>query len=86
VSQKPIRERVIRQLEIREGRYEVPVKILPELIEDSRVSITFVSVQPGHDAWVRSFFQEGKGTGYSGIWTSDGDLVSAIPIATARGQ
>ena len=82
VSQKPIRAKILRQLEIRDGRYEVPVTIPPEWIDDSRVSITFLTIQPDHDAWVKSFFQEGKGGGYSGLWTSDGGLLPAIPYAT----
>ena len=82
VSRKPIREKIFRQLEIRDGRYEVPVRIPPEWIDDSRVSITFVSIQPDHDTWVKAFFHEGKGTGYSGLWTSDGGLLPAIPYAS----
>ncbi len=86
-SQKPIREKILRQLEIsREGRYEVPLRISPEWIDDSRVSITFVSIQPNHDAWVKAFFHDGKGTGYSGIWTADGDLLPAIPFVTRDGK
>jgi protocatechuate 3,4-dioxygenase beta subunit len=74
-------ERILRQLEIRDGRYQVPVKVSPEQLDDSRVSITFVTVQPNHDAWVKAFFEEGKGTTYSGIWLSDGDILPAIPFA-----
>jgi hypothetical protein len=80
VSKKPIREKIFKQLEVRDGRYEVPVKIAPELIDDSRVSLTFVSIQPNHDAWVRSFFHDGKGTSYSGIWAGDGGILPAIPF------
>jgi beta-lactamase regulating signal transducer with metallopeptidase domain len=80
-SQKPIREKIFRQLDIEEGRYEVPVKVPPDLVNDSRVSLTFVTIQPDHDAWVKAFFREGKGTTYKGIWTSDGDVLPAIPIA-----
>jgi hypothetical protein len=84
-SQKPICEKIFRQLDVlREGRYEVPVKIAPEWIDDSRVSITFVTIQPDHDAWVRSFFLEGKGTSYKGLWTGDGGLMPAIPFAAAQ--
>ncbi|HET6881036.1 MAG TPA: carboxypeptidase-like regulatory domain-containing protein [Pirellulales bacterium] len=83
-SQRPIREKIFRQLDIEEGRYEVPVKISPELIDDSRVSITFVTIQPDHDAWVKAFFHEGKGTSYRGLWTSDGDILPAVPFALAR--
>lgn len=83
VSQKPIREKIFRQLEIENGRYEVPVKIPPELIDDSSVSVTFVTIQPDHEAWVKAFFLDGKGTSYRGIWTSDGDLLPAIPLAAA---
>ena len=81
VSQKPIRERIFRQLEIRDGRYEVPVAIPPAWIDDSRVSVTFLTIQPDHDAWVKSFFLEGKGGGYTGLWTSDGGSLPAIPYA-----
>ena len=84
VSQKPIREKIFRQIEARrDGRYEVPVKIPPDAIDDSRVSITFLTIQPDHDAWVRAFFHEGKGTGYKGMWQSDGGLLTAIPFAPA---
>ncbi|HVX14989.1 MAG TPA: M56 family metallopeptidase [Pirellulales bacterium] len=84
VSQRPLREKIFRQLEIEEGRYEVPVTISSDMIDDSRVSLTFVTIQPNHDDWVRAFFHEGKGTTYRGIWTSDGDLLPAIPWATPR--
>ncbi len=80
VSQEPIREKIFKQLEVRDGRYEVPVKIAPEFIDDSRVSLTFISIQPNHDAWVKSFFHDGKGTSYSGIWAGDGDILPAIPF------
>lgn len=82
----PVRERVLRQLDVRDGRYEVPVKVAPEWIDDSHVSITFVSVQPDHDAWVRSFFQEGRGTSYSGLWIGDGGPLRAIPFEADRGR
>lgn len=82
-SQKPIREKIFKQLDIEEGRYEVPVTVAPELIDDSRVSVTFVTIQPEHDAWVKAFFHDGKGTTYRGIWTSDGDILPAIPLAVA---
>ena len=75
------RERIFRQLEIRDGRYEVPVKLSPEQLDDSYVSIAFVTIQPHHEAWVKAYFKEGKGTSYSGIWISDGDLLPAIPFA-----
>jgi hypothetical protein len=81
VSQKPIRQKIFRQLRvIPGGRYRVPVKIAPEWIDDSRVSITFMTIQPNHNAWVRSFFQEGKGTAYTGLWAEDGGLLPAIPL------
>jgi hypothetical protein len=80
VSQQPIREKIFRQLEIQDGRYEVPVKIRPEWVDDSRVSLTFLTIQPQHDAWIRSFFHEGKGTSYKGLWTGDGGLLPAIPF------
>lgn len=81
VSQRPIREKIFRQLDIRQqGRYEVPVKIAPEFVDDSQVSLTFVSIQADHDAWVRTFFHEGKGTSYSGHWGGDGALLPAVPV------
>ncbi len=80
-SRKPIRRKIFKQLEARkEGRYRAAVKIEPEWIDDSRVSLTFVTIQPDHDAWVRSFFHEGKGTKYTGIWAEDGNLLPAIPF------
>jgi hypothetical protein len=39
-------ERILRQLEIQAGRYQVPVQVSPELIDNSRVSITFVRSNP----------------------------------------
>jgi hypothetical protein len=87
VSQKPIREKILRQLDVlKEGRYRVPVRIPPDLIDDSRVSITFVTIQPEHDTWVKTFFVDGKGTNYRGLWTSDGGPLPAIPLETASGQ
>ncbi len=86
-SQRPIREKIFRQLEIlRDGRYEMPVKIPAEWIDDSRVSISFGSIQPDHDAWVQAFFHDGKGTSYSGIWTGDGGLLRAIPFEARRSK
>jgi hypothetical protein len=85
-SQKPIRERIFRQLDVRDGRYEVPIKIAPEWIDDSRVAITFVTIQPKHDEWVKAFFQEGKGTSYSGIWTGESSKMPAIPFMMAGGR
>jgi beta-lactamase regulating signal transducer with metallopeptidase domain len=86
VSRKPIREKIFRQLDVRNGRYEVPVKIAPEWIDDSRVSITFVSIQPDHDAWVKAFFHDGTGTSYSGIWIGDGGMLAAIPIESGSSK
>ena len=69
-SRKPIRQKIFKQLDVlSEGRYRVSVKIDPEWIDDSRVSLTFVTIQPDHDAWVRSFFT-GQGTKYRGIWAA----------------
>ena len=86
VSQNPIRQKIFRQLNIRDGRYEVPVKISPEWIDDSRVSLTFLTIQPAHDAWVKSFFHDGKGTSYKGLWTGDGAILSAIPFEVRDGK
>jgi hypothetical protein len=86
-SQKPIREKIFHQLDVRrDGRYRVPMKVRPDWIDDSRVSITFVSIQPEHDTWVRSFFLEGKGTGYSGLWVGDGGLLPEVPFEAAGGR
>jgi hypothetical protein len=86
VSQKPIREKIFRQLEVRrDGRYQEAVTIAPEWIDDSRVSITFVTIQPDHDAWVKSFFHDGKGTKYEGIWTGDDAPLPAIPFEPQGG-
>ena len=78
---KPPRERIFRQIEIQVGRYEEPVKLDPSSIDDAIVSVTFVTIQPKHNEWVKAFFLDGKGTNYSGIWTSDGGLVLAIVFA-----
>ena len=86
MSRKPIREKIFRQLAPKAGRYEVPVKIAPEWIDDSRVSLTFLTIQPDHDAWIKSFFHEGSGTSYKGLWTGDGGPMPAIPFASAGGE
>ena len=78
---KPVRERIFRQLDVKAGRYEEKVKINPDWIDDSRVSITFVTIQPNHNDWVRAFFLEGKGTSYKGIWTADGGTMPEIAFA-----
>jgi hypothetical protein len=80
VSYKPIHERIFKRFDIQDGRYEVPVKIAPEWLDDSRVSITFLTIQPNHDAWIKAFFDEGKGTSYKGLWSGDGNLLPAIPF------
>jgi hypothetical protein len=76
-----------------QGRFELEdipttyrVAIPAEWIDDSRVSITFLTIQPDHDAWVKSFFREGKGGGYKGFWTSDGGILPAIPLAPQGGE
>jgi hypothetical protein len=58
----------------------VPVKITPDLIDDSMVSLTFLTIQPNHDAWIKSFFQERKRTAYKGLWAEDGGMMQAIPL------
>ena len=78
---KPVREKIFRQLDVKAGRYEEKVKIDPDWIDDSRVSITFVTIQPDHNDWVRAFFLEGKGTSYKGIWTADGGTMPEIAFA-----
>ncbi len=79
-SHKPIRQRIFRQLEIQDGRYEVRVKVPPKSIHDTRVSITFLTIQPNHDAWIKSFFDAGQGTAYKGLWAGDDATLPAIPI------
>lgn len=84
VSHKPVTDRILKQLPVSpDGRYQVSVKIPPTDLDDSRVSITFVSIQPDHDAWVTAFFKEGRGTKYSGLWKSDGGLMPVIPLASS---
>ncbi len=63
---------------------DLPASVAAELLDDSRISITFVTIQSKHDAWVKAFFEEGKGTTYSGIWLSDGDVLPAIPLEIPR--
>ena len=46
-------------------------KLNPELIDDSSISVTFVTIQPDHDRWVKTFFAERRGTAYRGIWAAD---------------
>ena len=70
----------LKQLEIQQARYEIPVTIPAAQVDDSKVSITFVTKQPEHDAWVKSFFQEKKGGPYSGIWTAEAATIPAIPV------
>ena len=86
VSQKPIRQKIFRQLDIRDGRYKVTVKVPPEWIDDSSVSLTFLTIQPNHNAWVKSFFHEGQGTSYKGIWTGDDAILPAIPFEGRPGK
>jgi hypothetical protein len=84
-SRRPIREKIFKQLAIvRDGRYQVPLKIAPEWIDDSRVSLTFVTIQPDHDAWVKSFFHDGKGTKYQGLWAEDNAPLPAVPFEARR--
>ena len=45
-----------------------------------------VSIQADHDAWVKAFFHEGKGTKYSGIWISDAAVLPAIPFEAQAGN
>ena len=82
VSKQPVRERIFRQLEIQDGRYEVQVMVPPEWIDDSRVSITFLTIQPNHEAWIKSFFDQGQGTSYKGLWAGDDATLAAIPVKT----
>ena len=56
--------KIFKQLDIQSGRYEVPVTIPAVRVADSEVAVTFVTIQKEHDAWVKAFFLEGKGTSY----------------------
>lgn len=80
-SRKPIKEKIFRQLDAKPGRYQVPVTIAPEWIGDSRVSLRFLTIQPNHDAWIKSFFHEGKGTSYKDLWAENDAPLPAIPLA-----
>ena len=86
VSQQPIRKKILRQLDIRNGRYQVRVKLPPRSIDDSSVSITFLTIQPNHDAWIKSFFHDGSATGYKGLWTGDGATLPSIPFEVGDGK
>ncbi|MFL5329820.1 MAG: hypothetical protein ACJ8C4_12990 [Gemmataceae bacterium] len=55
---------IVKQLDIRAGRYDLPVTFPRAQIADSKVGVTLVTIQKDHDAWVKSFFQEGQGTQY----------------------
>jgi hypothetical protein len=46
------------------------------------VALTVVTIQPAHEAWVKAFFLEGKGTMYRGLWAGDGAPLPAIPLET----
>jgi hypothetical protein len=85
VGGKPDVEPVLRHLDIQAGRYEVPVTAPPARLDDSRVSVTFVTVQPNHDEWIKAFFKEGRGMGYQGVWFAERGTLPAIPlVATGR--
>ena len=64
----------------------MPVKIPPDWIDDSRVSITFVTIQPDHDAWVQAFFHDGKGPHSARLWRRDVCQLSAIPFEIRSGK
>jgi hypothetical protein len=74
-------EKIFKQLAAREtGGYRVDVQVKPELIDTSTISITFVTIQPEHDQWVKAFFHDGKGTSYKGLWSGDGGKLSAVTV------
>ncbi|HEY2250805.1 MAG TPA: M56 family metallopeptidase [Planctomycetaceae bacterium] len=74
-------EKIFKQLAAREtGGYRVDVQVKPELIDTSTISLTFVTIQPEHDQWVKAFFHEGKGTSYKGLWSGDGGKLSAVTV------
>ena len=72
-----ITKKELRQIDAKEqGGYEQTAKVKPEDFDRTRVSMTFVTIQPNHDDWVDRFFQKGQDTSYKGMWTSDGALLS----------
>jgi outer membrane protein assembly factor BamB/protocatechuate 3,4-dioxygenase beta subunit len=76
-----LQEKIFKQLPARpNGGYHVNVQVPPDLIEHSSVSITFVTIQPEHDRWVKAFFHDGKGTSYSGMWSSDGGKLIGVAV------
>jgi beta-lactamase regulating signal transducer with metallopeptidase domain len=73
--------KVLEQLSAREsGGYHVDIQIDPELIDESSVSVTFVTIQPEHDEWVKAFFVEGRGTSYRGIWAADSQQLAQVAL------
>lgn len=78
-------EKIFKQLPAQKaGPYHVNVQVKPELVAHSRVSLTFVTIQPDHDQWVKAFFHKGKGTSYKGMWISDGQPLSEIRVDEAK--
>jgi hypothetical protein len=54
--------------------------------EGSLALITFLTIQRNHNAWVKSFFDEEKGTSYKGTWTGDDVILPAIRLKTREGR
>lgn len=76
-----LQEKIFKQLAARKtGGYQVNVQVKPDLIEHVQVSLTFVTIQPDHDKWVKAFFHDGKGTTYSGMWSGDGGKLPAVAV------
>ena len=77
-------ERILRQLEIsRRPLPRSPSKSRPNSSTTAASRSPSSRSSSNHDAWVKAFFEEGKGTTYSGIWLSDGDILPAIPFGEA---
>jgi hypothetical protein len=47
--------------------------------------LTFLTIQPDHDAWVESSLQEGKETSYKGLRTGHDATLQAIPFEARDG-
>lgn len=77
-----LKKKVFRQIEARPvGDYEVDVTVDPKFFAYSKVSTTFVTIQPEHDKWVDDFFHKGRGTSYKGLWSGDAGELRKLPVA-----
>lgn len=76
-----LQEKIFKQLPAAaKGGYQVETQVPPELFATSTISVTFVTIQPNHDAWVTDFFHAGKKTTYSGMWSGEGGLLSRTAL------